>query len=54
MSKNDKTLVIGFYDRDNIGDETYKLIFPDILKTENIKFACVDDLVSLDVVVVIS
>lgn len=44
----ENVLVIGYYDRKNIGDESYKLAFPIILKQINkITFICSDDLISV-------
>ena len=38
-------LVIGYYDRKNIGDEAYKLALPLVLKTiKSIRFVCSDDI----------
>ena len=43
-------IVLGFYDRDNLGDETYKQVFP-MLFDENVlvSFFCTDDLKALPV-----
>ena len=41
-------LVLGFYDRDNLGDESYKYAFPKIIGKENIiKFVCMDDVLQI-------
>lgn len=40
-----RVLVLGFYDRGNLGDELYKIIFPLILKKEySVEFKCMDDM----------
>ncbi len=42
MTEN--VLVLGFYNRNNIGDEAYKLVLPMILKNKNVIFECMDDI----------
>lgn len=37
------TLVLGFYDRGNTGDELYREAFARIFKTARMRFACMDD-----------
>lgn len=44
---DEKILVLGFYNRKNIGDDSYTLAFPKILGTTNISFVCVDDIEEL-------
>lgn len=43
---SEQILVLGFYDRDNIGDDTYKDVIPLIFKNSNvsISFKCMDDI----------
>lgn len=36
-------LVLGFYNRDNTGDELYKEMFPILFKNQKLTFACIDD-----------
>lgn len=44
-----KILVIGFYDRLNIGDDTYKDVIPIIFKNSNVSicFKCMDDITNI-------
>lgn len=45
MSDNFGILVLGFYDRQNIGDEAYKSVIPSISNlNEEICFKCIDDI----------
>lgn len=39
-----KILVIGYYDRANLGDEMFKLSIPKLLPETDLKFICVDDI----------
>lgn len=44
VSVDERIIVLGFYDRYNIGDEAYKLTIPSILNTKTQpKFQCIDD-----------
>jgi Polysaccharide pyruvyl transferase len=44
MSHKTGILVLGFYDRKNIGDEAYKLVIPSIANSfDDIVFKCIDD-----------
>jgi hypothetical protein len=52
ISRNEettKTLVLGFYDRDNLGDDAYKHVLGLLLgpAAPGLRFACLDDLVDL-------
>jgi hypothetical protein len=38
-----RVLILGFYDRDNLGDETYKLAFGRIFPKKELIFKCIDD-----------
>ncbi len=40
----DKILVLGFYDRDNLGDEMYKITFSEYFNQFDVKLLCVDDI----------
>lgn len=40
---SDVVLVLGFYDRKNIGDECYKVVFRKVLTTPRVVFVCMDD-----------
>lgn len=46
-STKDNILVLGYYDRGNLGDEQYKLTFPMILKYNTLTFKSVDDISSI-------
>jgi polysaccharide pyruvyl transferase WcaK-like protein len=37
-------LVIGYYDRSNLGDEMFKLVLPKIFPSFNLTFVCIDDI----------
>lgn len=37
-------LVIGFYDRGNLGDEMFKEVFPHLLPGHSLTFRCIDDI----------
>lgn len=43
----DNILVLGYYDRDNLGDEQYKLTFPTVLKYNTISFKSPEDITEL-------
>jgi len=43
-----KILVLGYYDRGNLGDETYKQVIKKYLPHHQIDFTCVDDISILD------
>lgn len=40
-----KILVLGFYDRDNLGDECYKIAFTKIFGNYTLIFSCTDDVI---------
>ncbi len=45
---NERILVLGFYNRCNIGDDLYSFVFPLLFsKAQSIQFACMDDIVEL-------
>lgn len=48
MDKTVKCLLMGFYDRHNIGDDTYKIIIPYLLPSCNIECISCDDVKTID------
>jgi len=48
MNKTVKCLLIGFYDRNNIGDDTYKVVIPYLLPSCDISAVSCDDVVSIE------
>lgn len=41
---NNNFLVLGFYDRANLGDETYKIVFTQYFQNYNLTYLCIDDI----------
>jgi len=44
MDQKKKLLVLGYYDRHNLGDEMYKITITNYLSRFNLKFVCIDDI----------